>query len=69
MSRKPIVIRGVKEDVYIELSGSVGVIRVCAAAAWDKLYGSKLERVGFQRGLTTGVVFYHKEIYDIIFLS
>ena len=31
-----------------------------AAAAWEQLYASKLEEVGFVRGLSCGVVFYHK---------
>ena len=31
-----------------------------AAAAWEKLYSSKLEEVGFERELSRGVVFYHR---------
>ena len=29
------------------------------AAAWEQLYPSKLEEVGFVRGMSCGVVFYH----------
>ena len=32
-----------------------------AAAAWEKHYSSLLESVGFTRGVTCGVVFYHEE--------
>ena len=31
-----------------------------AAAEWEQLYASKLEEVGFVRGLSCGVVFYHE---------
>ena len=32
-----------------------------AAAAWEKHYSEKFESVGFTRGTSCGVVFYHKE--------
>eukprot|EP00973_Karenia_brevis_P000940 128516-Karenia_brevis.AAC.1 len=32
-----------------------------AAAAWEKCYAEKLSREGFRRGVSCGVVFYHKE--------
>ena len=31
-----------------------------AASAWEGFYGGKLEEVGFTRGMSCGVVFYHK---------
>ena len=63
-----------KEDVYIELPEECGVGKgMCgklnfwlygfrpAAQAWEKLYSEKLGEVGFVRGITCGVVFYHPE--------
>eukprot|EP00973_Karenia_brevis_P079373 11015034-Karenia_brevis.AAC.1 len=32
-----------------------------AAAAWEKCYAEKLSSEGFKRGVSCGVVFYHKE--------
>jgi hypothetical protein len=59
-------------DVYIELpaeaecpEGMCGKLDFWlyvfrpAAAAWEKHYSGKLESVGFVRGVTCGVVFYH----------
>ena len=31
-----------------------------AASAWEKHYSGKLEEIGFTRGVSSGVVFYHK---------
>ena len=31
------------------------------AAAWEKLYGEKLEGVGFSRGVACGVIFHHPD--------
>ena len=62
-----------EEDVYIELPEESGCPKgMCgkldfwlygfrpAAAAWEQLYASKLEEVGFVRGMSCGVVFYHQ---------
>ena len=62
-----------EEDVYVELPEESGCPKgMCgkldfwlygfrpAAAAWEQLYASKLEDVGFVRGLSCGVVFYHQ---------
>ena len=61
-----------EEDVYIELPEECGAAPgVCgklnywlygfrkAAAAWEALYASYFEEVGFVRGESCGVVFYH----------
>ena len=61
-----------EEDVYVELPeewgappGMCGKLNFWlygfrkAAAAWEKLYSSKLEGIGFVRGMSSGVVFYH----------
>ena len=32
-----------------------------AASAWESFYGERFEGVGFTRGLSCGVVLYHKE--------
>eukprot|EP00973_Karenia_brevis_P036338 5010295-Karenia_brevis.AAC.1 len=32
-----------------------------AAAAWEKCYADKLSSVRFSRGVSRGVLFYHKE--------
>lgn len=61
-----------EEPVYIELPGECGVgPGICgrlnywlygfrkAASAWEALYSSLLEGVGFKRGVSCGVVFYH----------
>ena len=63
-----------ENDVFIELPQEVeGGPGVCgklrywlygfrpAAAAWEKLYASKLEQSGFRRGVSCGVVFFHPE--------
>ena len=60
------------EDVYIELPeecgakpGTCGKLNYWlygfrkAASAWEALYSSKLEAIGFERGTSCGVVFYH----------
>eukprot|EP00973_Karenia_brevis_P002078 281481-Karenia_brevis.AAC.1 len=63
-----------EEDVCLELPGEChrplgycGKL-VCwmygirgAAAAWEKCYADKLSSVGFKRGVSCGVVCYHKE--------
>ena len=62
-----------EEDVYIELPaeseskpGMCGKLDFWlygfrpAAAAWEKHYSGLLEGVGFERGISCGVVFYHK---------
>ena len=62
------------QDVYIQLPSEVGCPEgMCgklnywlygfrpAAAAWEKLYAEKFESVGFKRGESCGVVFYHEE--------
>ena len=61
-----------EDDVYIQLPEECGESRdVCgklvywlygfrkAASAWDKHYGDLLEAVGFVRGVSCGVAFYH----------
>ena len=61
-----------EQDVYIELPEEAGAgPGMCgkldfwlygfrpAAAAWEKLYSSRLEGCGFVRGTSCGVVFYH----------
>jgi hypothetical protein len=63
-----------EEDVYIELPAECGAPPgTCgklnnwlygfrpAAAAWEKLYAGKLESNGFTRGMSCGVVVYHKK--------
>ena len=63
-----------REDVFIELplevgagSGKVGKLRRWlygfrpAAAAWENHYASKLQGVGFKRGMASPVSFYHDE--------
>ena len=63
-----------EEDVYIELPEECGCPKgMCgklnfwlygfrpAAAAWEKLYSGRFEEVGFIRGESCGVVFYHPE--------
>ena len=60
------------DDVYMELPEECGESKdVCgklnfwlygfrkAASAWESHYSGKFEEVGFERGLTCGVVFYH----------
>ena len=62
-----------KDDVYIELpeevgagTDKVGKLRRWlygfrpAAAAWENHYANKLEGIGFKRGLSSPVSFYHK---------
>ena len=62
------------QDVYIQLPEECGVGEgMCgklnywlygfrpAAAAWEKHYSDLLESVGFERGVSCGVVFYHRE--------
>ena len=61
------------DDVYVELPAEYGVLEgMCAklkhwlygmrpaAAAWERLYSDVLESKGFERGVSCGVVFYHK---------
>ena len=61
-------------DVYIELPEECGAPEgMCgklnywlygfrpAAAAWEKHYSELIEGVGFERGVSCGVVFYHAE--------
>lgn len=63
-----------EEDVYIELPEECGAgPGVCgklkfwlygfrkAASAWENLYAEYLESVGFERGTSCGVVFYHSK--------
>ena len=63
-----------EEDVFIELPEECGAgPGVCgklkywlygfmkAASAWEALYSSLLEGVGFARGESCGLVFYHEE--------
>ena len=65
-----------EDDVYVELpeecgcsEGMCGKLKYWlygsrpAAAAWEKLYAGKLEGVGFKRGESCGIVFYHKETF------
>ena len=63
-----------EDDVYVDLpeecgcpEGMCGKLKYWlygfrpAAVAWEKLYAGKFEEVGFKRGESCGVVFYHKE--------
>jgi hypothetical protein len=63
-----------EKDVYIELpeeaecpEGMCGKLNFWlygfrpAAAAWENHYADKFEEAGFERGVSCGVVFYHKE--------
>ena len=63
-----------EEDVYIQLPAECGCPEgMCgklefwlygfrrAASAWESFYGEKFEGVGFTRGLSCGVVLYHKD--------
>ncbi len=67
-------VRCVEESVYIQLPEEAGAgPGMCgkldywlygfrpAAAAWEKLYASRLEGCGFIRGASSGVVFYHPD--------
>ena len=63
-----------QEEVYIELPEEVGAGPACvgrlrrmlyglraAAATWENHYASKLEEIGFKRGVATPVAFHHRE--------
>eukprot|EP00973_Karenia_brevis_P069580 9674423-Karenia_brevis.AAC.1 len=38
-----------------------GMRQAAAAAAWERHYDDRLSSVRFRRGVSCGVVFYHKE--------